>query len=176
MNSARSSGKSRFPIVNLGWDLIWQKIWYPVSDISHTAVMPVTLTKTGRKWGDGVEDLTARLTEMGFENFLFLGRYKDGRVETSRYGFRDQSFVDFYTGLLASADAHKGLVDFCRFTFLLLGLIISAGTRTCAFCGAQVERRGERYFPSCRCQLTALQRMLQEVGVSVEDFLVSSTS
>ena len=118
-----------------------------------------------------MRDLTASLTEMGFENFLFLGRYEDGRIETGRYGFKNRSFVDFYTGLLRSADSQKDFVDFCRFAFLLFGLIISAATNQCAFCGAQVVRRDERYFPSCDCQLTSLRRMLREVGVSAEDFL-----
>lgn len=118
-----------------------------------------------------MEDVTVRLTELGFENFLFLGLSKGGRIEATRYGFQDQSFLDFYTRLLDSADVHKGLVNFCRFGFLLLGLVVSAATHECAFCGAEVERRGERYFPSCGCQLTALQRMLQEAGISAEDTL-----
>ncbi|MGD8371524.1 MAG: hypothetical protein PVF76_09130 [Syntrophobacterales bacterium] len=118
-----------------------------------------------------MKDLTASLTEMGFENFLFLGRYEDGRIETGRYGFKNRSFVDFYTGLLGSADSQVELVDFCRFAFLLFGLIISAATQHCAFCGAQVIRRAERYFPSCDCQFKSLSRILREVGVSAEDFL-----
>ncbi|MGD8254908.1 MAG: hypothetical protein PVH33_14795 [Syntrophobacterales bacterium] len=118
-----------------------------------------------------MRDLTARLTEMGFENFLFLGRYEDGRIETGRHGFKNRSFVDFYIGLLKSADSQEDFVDFCRFAFVLFGLIVSAATQQCAFCGAQVVRRDERYFPSCDCQLTSLRRMLREVGVSAEDFL-----
>jgi hypothetical protein len=71
-----------------------------------------------------MRDLTARLTEIGFENFLFLGRYEDGRIETGRYGIKNRSFVDFYTGLLRSADSQEDFVDFCRCAFLLFGLII----------------------------------------------------
>ena len=118
-----------------------------------------------------MRDLAASLTEMGFENFLFLGRHKDGRIEAGRYGFRNRSFVDFYTRLLRSAESQEDFVDFCRFAFLLFGLIISAATQQCAFCGAQVIRKAERYLPSCDCQLTSLRRLLREVGVSAEDFL-----
>ena len=118
-----------------------------------------------------MKDLTASLTEMGLENFLFLGRYEDGRIETGRYGFKNRRFVNFYTGLLRSADSQEDLVDFCRFAFLLFGLIISAAEQQCAFCGAQVIRKAERYFPSCDCQVKSLRRMLREVGVSAEDFL-----
>ena len=116
-----------------------------------------------------MRDLTASLTEMGFENFLFLGRYEDGRIETGRYGFKNRSFVDFYTGLLKSADSQEDFVDFCRFAFVLFGIIVSAATQQCAFCGAQVVRRDERYFPSCDCQLKSLRRMLRIVDFSAKN-------
>ena len=118
-----------------------------------------------------MKDLRVSLKEMGFENFLFLGRHKDGRIEAGRYGFKNRSFVDLYTELLRSTDSQKDFVDFCRFALLLFGLIVSAATHQCAFCGAQVIRRAERYFPSCDCQVRSLRRMLREVGVSAEDFL-----
>ena len=118
-----------------------------------------------------MKDLTASLTQMGFENFLFLGRYKDGRIETARSGLLDQTFVEFFMRLLSSADAHKELVNFCQFGFLLFGLIVSGATHQCAFCGLQITKKGERYFPSCRCQLAAMRRMLSDSGVSIEDIL-----
>ena len=113
----------------------------------------------------------ASLTQMGFENFLFLGRYEDGRIETARSGLLDRTFVEFFMRLLSSADAHKELVNFCQFAFLLFGLIVSGATHQCAFCGLQITKKDERYFPSCRCQLAAMQRMLSDSGVSVEDIL-----
>ena len=116
-------------------------------------------------------DLKASLIEMGFENFLFLGRYKDGRIETVRYGFQDQTFVEFFMRLLSAADTHKQLINFCQFAFLLFGLIVSGATHQCAFCGLQVTKKGERYVPSCRCQLAAMQRMLSDAGVPLEGIL-----